>query len=103
MTQDSDGFLDEANASVVAARLAAIVESSDDIIVGKTLDGIITSGILQLNEYLGMPPAKQSANTSGSSSRLTDGLKRTTSSRVFDAARKLNISKPCDAPRMGGY
>jgi PAS domain S-box-containing protein len=43
MTQDSDGFLDEANASVVAARLAAIVESSDDIIVGKTLDGIITS------------------------------------------------------------
>ena len=43
MTQDSDGFLDEANASVVAARLAAIVESSDDIIVGKTLNGIITS------------------------------------------------------------
>src|SRR6266851_2621395 len=43
MAQDSDGFLDNANASVVAARLAAIVESSDDIIVGKTLNGIITS------------------------------------------------------------
>jgi PAS domain S-box-containing protein len=31
------------NSSEVAARLAAIVESSDDVIVGKTLDGIITS------------------------------------------------------------
>ena len=50
-----------------------------------------------------MPPAKQLANTSDSLSRLIDGMKRTSFSLIFDAVKKLNISKPCDAPKMDGY
>ena len=37
------GFLDETDRSRTQSRLAAIVSSSDDAIIGKTLDGVITS------------------------------------------------------------
>src|SRR5215813_5161620 len=37
------GFLDETDRLRAQSRLAAIISSSDDAIVGKTLDGIVTS------------------------------------------------------------
>src|SRR5262249_51997995 len=37
------GFLDETDRSRTQSRLASIVSSSDDAIIGKTLEGVITS------------------------------------------------------------
>jgi PAS domain S-box-containing protein len=50
------GFLDETDRLRTQSRLAAIVSSSDDAIIGKTLDGVITSWNTGATEIFGYEP-----------------------------------------------
>ena len=58
----------------LAARLAAIVESSNDAILGKSLDGVITSWNAGAARMYGYPAERSSGRTWPSSYRRTGAM-----------------------------
>ena len=98
------GDLDDAyeDSAIVNARLAALVDSCDDAIVGKTLDGIITSwnaGAQRIFEYNQDEAIGQ--HTLRSSFPRSATPKKQKCLRACDAESESTISRRSDRPKTG--
>jgi PAS domain S-box-containing protein len=85
-------------AEIESARLAAIVTSSDDAIVSKTLDGRITSWNAAAARIFGYQ-ASEIVGRSRASFRPSCTTKRNASLRHWRAANGSTITKPSASPR----
>ena len=83
------------------ARLAAIVESSDDVIVSKSLEGIIRSWNAGAERVFGWSRRRgRRTSTFRSSFRRIDLTRKRKFSGAFAAVCESIISKPCGCARM---
>ncbi len=97
ITFKSDAELDQP----AKARLAAIVESSDDAIIGKTLDGIITDWNRGAQRIFGYTPEEAIGQPV---SMLIPPERRAEEQEILRALRRASgssISKPYAAPKTG--